>query len=295
MLRDVTIIGAAVLALQILSPGAKASSASESRRADARFHVMEVRLHQAHQRRAQLVRAEPVRTQETMNSSAISRTPAPMSIPAPEPTGVAPWSLSYQIPSTVTELLRGSASQGPQVLTDQESQVGRMAAASGDRTFLMVDKALGRIILFQNGTATFSAAALTGQSMGDTLPPNAQGESMDALSALDTKVTPAGRYTVVRNFVKEYGQVLDVKEIRGKDWGIAIHRVYLGTPSEHRPARLASPSPEVKHITFGCINVAPTTLDVLLNSLPDTGPTPLYILPEDPTQTTTYFSTARTS
>jgi hypothetical protein len=98
----------------------------------------------------------------------------------------------------------------------------------------------------------------------------------------------------VRNYVKEYGTLFDVKEIRGKDWGIAIHQVYLGIPSEHREARLESPSVEVKHITFGCINVAPETLQVLLRELPQASPTPLYILPEDKTKTAEYFA-ARTS
>jgi len=88
--------------------------------------------------------------------------------------------------------------------------------------------------------------------------------------------------------------LFDVNEVKGKDWGIAIHRVYLGTPSEHRAARLASPNDDVKHITFGCINVAPRTIEFLLHELPENASIPLYILPEDPTQTTAFFA-SRTS
>ena len=164
-----------------------------------------------------------------------------------------------------------------------------MAAARGDHDYLMVDKALGRIILFKQDDPVFTGPALTGESLADRLPPNATKERFAKLTALETKVTPAGRYTVSRRTDHAYGTVLDINEIKGVDWGIAIHRVYVGNPAEHRPERLASPSEAAKHITFGCINVTPDGIETLLKEMPQTATIPLYILPEDDTQTASYF------
>jgi hypothetical protein len=180
------------------------------------------------------------------------------------------------------------AAQAP--LSDQEQRVGQIAVENGDRIFVMVDKALGRIILFENGKPVFSDAALTGESTADRLPPGALAERFSRLNALKDKVTPAGRYTVSRGHDDDYGTLLDVNEIRGKDWGIAIHKVYLGTPSEHRDVRLQSSNDEDKHITFGCINVAPSAIEFLLRELPPRHATPLYILPMDDTKTAAYFT-----
>ena len=154
----------------------------------------------------------------------------------------------------------------------------------------MVDKALGRIILFENDKPVFSGSALTGESTADRLPPGALHEKFSKLTALDTKVTPAGRYTVTRGHDSDYGPLLDINEIQGKDWGIAIHQVYLGTPSERRAERLQSPNDQDKHITFGCINVTPEAIRFLMKELPRKRATPLYILPLDETSTAAYFS-----
>jgi L,D-transpeptidase catalytic domain len=178
----------------------------------------------------------------------------------------------------------------PEALSDQEERVGQIAVENGDQVFVMVDKALGKIILFENGKPVFSGAALTGESTADRLPPGALAERFSQMNALKDKVTPAGRYTVSRGHDDAYGTLLDVNEIRGRDWGIAIHKVYLGIPSEHRDARLRSPNEEDRHITFGCINVTPTAIQYLLRELPARRPTPLYILPLDNTKTAAYFT-----
>jgi hypothetical protein len=178
----------------------------------------------------------------------------------------------------------------PDVLTPQQLGVRNIALRNGDRTFLMVDKGMGKIFLFEDGKPVLMGNALTGQSFADRLPPKELSEKFDTLNALDTKVTPAGRFTVTRGYDKDYGPLFDVNQIRGKDWGIAIHQVYLGIPSEHRAARLQSPREDDKNITFGCINVAPDTIHVLLRELPEHEPTVLYVLPRDETQTVTFFA-----
>lgn len=179
-------------------------------------------------------------------------------------------------------------------LTAQEQEVADVALEDGDRTFLMVDKGRGKILLFEDGEPVFIGNALTGASTADRLPPNETKEAMDKLDALDTKVTPAGRFTLRRGYDKEYGPLFDIKEIQGKDWGIAIHQVYLGIPSEHRAARLQSSRTDDKNITFGCINVAPETIQLLLRELPRQGATPLYVLPRDETKTTRFFAAGNT-
>jgi hypothetical protein len=178
----------------------------------------------------------------------------------------------------------------PETLTDQERRVREFAGEHGDHEFLMVDKTLGKILLFENSEPVFVAAALTGASSADRMPPRELAEKMSQLTGVAAKITPAGRFTVTRGFDKAYGgTVLDIREIQGKDWGIAIHQVYLGIPSEHRAARLLSPRDDDKNITFGCINVSPDAMKLILRELPRKGATALYVLPRDPTRTAAYF------
>ncbi len=178
---------------------------------------------------------------------------------------------------------------GPEVLSPQERRGGELADKNGDSNFLMVDKALGKIILFENHEPIYSGAALTGESTADRLPPDVLAKKFSMLSSLEDKVTPAGRFTVTRDRDKILGTVLNINEIRGKDWGIAIHPVYLGIPSENRGARLRSQDDQDKHITYGCINVDRDTFRFLMRYLPGRQAMPLYILPQDVTMTAAYF------
>ena len=214
-----------------------------------------------------------------------------------EPTGIrfasAPRTTHHPHKLKVVRLAAGKVGEPPSedvselspgAITAQEHNVGEIAVEHGDLTFLMVDKSLGKILLFENGEPVFIGNALTGASTADRLPPNELKEAMARLNALQTKVTPAGRFTVTR------GPLFDIKEIQGKDWGIAIHQVYLGIPSENRAARLRSARHDDKNITFGCINVAPETIRLLLRELPEKGPTVLYVLPRDATNAASYFT-----
>jgi hypothetical protein len=178
----------------------------------------------------------------------------------------------------------------PGLLTIQEQDVGDIAVEHGDRRFLMVDKTLGKILLWEDGKPVFIGNALTGASYADRLPPNEMNEAFANLNALDTKVTPAGRFTVTRGYEKGYGPLFDIREIQGKDWAIAIHKVFLGFPWENRAARLQSSRYDDKNITFGCINVTPDTMRLLLRELPEAAATPLYVLPRDEPKTAAYFA-----
>src|SRR5271165_6622221 len=174
-----------------------------------------------------------------------------------------------------------AASHSGPALSPEARQVSQIAYRNGDRDFLMLDKAHGKIIVFENGAPTFSGAALTGENPADFLSPDAFTKTFAEQKGLEYKVTPAGRYTVSTGYDNAYGETLDVNEVQGIDWDIAIHKVWLGAPSEHRDARLRSSRDQDKHITYGCIDVDGSTMQQLLARLPEENGTPLYILPED--------------
>jgi hypothetical protein len=144
----------------------------------------------------------------------------------------------------------------------------------------MVDKNRGKIILFENGRAVFSRPALTGESMADRIPAAAWSTPWARQIDVKFKVTPAGRFTITRNHDTALGELFDVNELQGRDWTIAIHRVWLGKASERRDARLRSDTDEDKHITNGCVDVDPSTMALLTRVLPTRG-MPLYILPNN--------------
>lgn len=173
------------------------------------------------------------------------------------------------------------ASRGEPALSSEARRVSQIANRNGDRDFLMLDKTHGEIIVFEGGRPTFSGAALTGENPADFLEPDAFSKTFAEQKGLKYKVTPAGLYTVSTGYDNAYGETLDVNEVQGKDWDIAIHKVWLGAPSEHRDARLRSPRDQDKHITYGCIDVDGPTMKQLLDRLPDEDATPLYILPVD--------------
>ncbi len=175
------------------------------------------------------------------------------------------------------------------VLSPQAEQVSQIAKANGDKEFLMIDKARGEIILFQDDRPTYSGPALTGASMADRVPPKVLALSGNHPLTAAEKVTPSGRFTVRPEADPEFGRVWTINEIHGKDWDFAIHQVYLGIPSEHRDARIHSTDPAAHHITFGCINVERSTVQFLTRELPKKASVPLYILPQDEGLTATLF------
>jgi len=177
-------------------------------------------------------------------------------------------------------------------LSPQAIVVRDIASRRGDRTYLMLDKVRGVMILFFNGEPVYSGAALTGQYPADVLPPGLTGQSFAAGAKLQEKVTPAGRFTLARIVDPHYGTAFIVNEIRGVDWVIAIHRV-ANVPSEHRPERLRSSNASDRQITNGCVNVAKETIGVLERYLSAPN-TPIYILPQNPNVTLTLFASAQT-
>ncbi len=185
---------------------------------------------------------------------------------------------AFGTPAVYEQPLPGGSDQG---LSPAARQVSMIALQNGDRDFLMVDKVHGRLILFRNGRPVYSRAALTGASQADQLPPDSWTKSWHEQSRVERyKVTPAGRFTLTRNYDRDLGKVFDINELRGRDWVIAIHKVWLGNGSEHRDARLRSAADVDKHITDGCVDVDSDTIAELLRMIPGRG-MPVYILPTD--------------
>lgn len=173
-------------------------------------------------------------------------------------------------------------------LSPQAEEVRKVAAERGEATFIMVDKRGGRIILFEKGSATLNAPALTGMSLADVVPEKSKHESIDDKTPND-RVTPAGKFSVTKSTYPEYGPLLQLNGIRGDNWIYAIHKVYTGHPSERREERLHSGKPSDSHISYGCINVDPKTINALIDKLPNNQEIPIYILPQDTRKTAEYF------
>jgi len=141
----------------------------------------------------------------------------------------------------------------------------------------------------------FTGAALTGLSLADRLPPDATRKTNAATLGANYRVTPAGRFTLSSGWDDAYGKTLDINEIQGPDWTLAIHAVPLGPRSGHRDALLRSPLDQDKHVTEGCVNVDASTMRQLSRLLPRPGGIPIYILPNDESLITTLFQGTRTA
>lgn len=80
------------------------------------------------------------------------------------------------------------------------------------------------------------------------------------------KETKPGTYQIARRYVMTPGYGGDVLQFNESQTAIdAIHRTYQGNPAQRRNQRLASPNPEVRMITNGCINIAPEVYDRLVD------------------------------
>jgi hypothetical protein len=174
-------------------------------------------------------------------------------------------------------------------LSDAVARVSHIAGQNGERFFLVVDKVNGKIAVFENAIPIFVAAALTGESTADFMPADAIHKTYAQQVGVKYKVTPAGRFTLSRGFDPKYGELLDFNEVQGSDWALAIHRVALGNKAQRRADRLRSANGEDTHITDGCIDVDPTTVQHLLRLLARAASVPIYVLPMDDSLFTKLF------
>jgi hypothetical protein len=158
-------------------------------------------------------------------------------------------------------------------------EVANWAFFTGDnhgRAVVILDKKEATVYAFDpRGRLFATAPALIGITVGDDTVPGV-GDKPLADVRDDEKTTPAGR------FVAQPGEDDDGVDVVWIDYdaAVAMHRVINKVPAERRPERLASPDPQERRISFGCINLPiPFYEQVLSPTVRRTGAV-VYVLPE---------------
>lgn len=141
--------------------------------------------------------------------------------------------------------------------------------------FAIIDKAAAQVLVFGgDGRLRGAAPGLFGSAIGDHSAPGVAGLALREIPGRD-RTTPAGR------FVGGFGPSLDAGRVLWVDYdsAVSIHPTATGVPSERRPERLASPSPDDNRITHGCINIAPAFYEQIVAPTFERGGV-FYILPD---------------
>ena len=142
--------------------------------------------------------------------------------------------------------------------------------------FAIMDKAAAQILVFGgDGRLRGAAPALFGSAVGDHSAPGIAGLALREIPGRD-RTTPAGR------FVGGFGPSIDAGRVLWVDYdsAVSMHPTATGVPSEKRPERLQSPSPDDNRITHGCINVAPGFFEGIVAPAFERGGV-FYILPDE--------------
>lgn len=121
---------------------------------------------------------------------------------------------------------------------NQEQEVPEVVTAVAAQTlnegngsaFMVVDKPNAMVYAYsKEGKLLGKSVALTGKAFGDVMP--ATTKSLNDFTDAD-KVTPAGKFTGQFSFSEEYGSIVSLAETNDGSAFVAVHRTYLGTPSE---------------------------------------------------------------
>jgi hypothetical protein len=131
--------------------------------------------------------------------------------------------------------------------------VADWVVVSGDNhglPFVIVDKLKAKVfVLDEQGQLRGAAPALLGLARGDDTVPGIGAQKLATIRP-EARTTPAGR------FVASLGHDFE-QDILWVDYetGLSLHRVITGEPGDNRFQRLASPSPQDRRISYGCVNV----------------------------------------
>src|SRR5690606_7740813 len=165
-----------------------------------------------------------------------------------------------------------------QEVSDTVIELAGWVVASKDSQgypFAIMDKAAAQILVFGgDGRLRGAAPALFGSAVGDHTAPGIAGLALREIPGRD-RTTPAGR------FVGGFGQSIDAGRVLWVDYDAAVstHPTATGVPSERRPERLASPTPDDNRISHGCINVSPAFYEQIMEPTFERGGV-FYILPD---------------
>jgi hypothetical protein len=157
-------------------------------------------------------------------------------------------------------------------------RIATWSVLSGDHQglpFAVIDKRAGRVFVFDpQGRLRGASAALVGAARGDHTVP---GIGLRQIASIrpDERTTPAGRFEARMGLTPRGEDLLWVDY----DSALALHRVVTSKPQERRLQRLASPVPEERRITYGCINVPAEFFDAVIQPT-FAGGGVVYILPE---------------
>lgn len=147
---------------------------------------------------------------------------------------------------------------------------------NGHRAFAVVDKKFARVWLFDpDGHLRIDVPALLGEAVGDTSAPGIGNKPLSLIKPWE-KTTPAGRY------VAELGLNNHREDVVWVDYeaAISMHRIRKVKESEHRFARLASPTYKDNRISNGCINLPVSFYEKHLKPAVQGTGVVIYVLPE---------------
>jgi hypothetical protein len=195
-----------------------------------------------------------------------------LTVPTPSHAHPAPFgSLSPAVHSSQANFLR-------EIVSNDARQVANWVVASHDNTglpFIVVDKVQAKVFVFDSaGLLRGASSALLGMARGDDTVPGIGSRELSA-------IRPEERTTAAGRFVATLGRDLH-QDTLWIDYGssLALHRVAIGRPEDHRLQRLASPSPRDKRVSYGCVNVPVKFYeDIVVGAFTGTSGI-VYILPE---------------
>jgi hypothetical protein len=174
-----------------------------------------------------------------------------------------------------------AASSASHSIAGDVRQFVATVVATGDHQglpFAVVDKRRARIHVFDaRGQWRGTSPVLLGETPGDASAPDVGEHTQEGHVPVAERTTPAGR------FLAQPGHNLEGEPIVWVDYdaAFAIHRVRPGASQALRVARLASPSPEGKRLSWGCVVVPVKFYLATIARVLGHGRSVVYVLPED--------------
>ncbi|HVZ43375.1 MAG TPA: hypothetical protein VHA82_06150 [Ramlibacter sp.] len=146
----------------------------------------------------------------------------------------------------------------------------------GKRAFVIIDKKQAHAYVFDPQDRLIRGApVLLGKARGDDSAPDIGTRPLSLVKEYE-KTTPAGRF-IAEPGVNSHGEHIVWVSY---DLAVSMHRVRKVKESEHRFARLASPTIADNRISFGCINMPFEFFDNVLEPTVKKYGAVVYVLPD---------------
>jgi hypothetical protein len=187
---------------------------------------------------------------------------------------------SSRAPSVRAAPVPGSHADFKTVYASRDARfIADWVATSGDNhrlPFALLDKRAARTYVFDaSARLVGSSLVLFGSAAGDDSAPG-----IGARRLVDLR--PEERTTAAGRFISEPGHDDTGDSVVWVDYdaALAMHRVKVIDPKEHRLQRIATSSIDDKHITNGCINVPSEFFDSVVEPWLGQSPAIVYVLPQ---------------